>query len=75
MTKAVLKIILFVVAISGVMVEFESLRLRQNWKSESEAEMGSARSADTNAFPPKNPESKRVFHAPRGSKSTVRSLI
>ena len=47
--------------------EFESHRLRQNWKSEPEAEMGSARSADTNAFPPPNPESKRVFHAPRGS--------
>src|SRR3989344_3619479 len=29
--------------------------------------MGSARSADTNVFPPKNPESERVFHAPRGS--------
>ncbi len=29
--------------------------------------MGSARSADTNAFPPKIPESKRFFHAPRGS--------
>jgi hypothetical protein len=37
--------------------------------------MGSARSADTNAFPPPNPESKRVFHAPRGSKRSVRSLI
>src|SRR3989339_1154765 len=29
--------------------------------------MGSARSADTNVFPPKNPESERVRHAPRGS--------
>ena len=29
--------------------------------------MGSARSADTNAFPPKIPKSKRFFHAPRGS--------
>ena len=29
--------------------------------------MGSARSADTNVFPQKNPESKRVRHAPRGS--------
>ena len=28
--------------------------------------MGSARSADPNAFPPKIPESKRFFHAPRG---------
>src|SRR3989344_1883930 len=25
--------------------------------------------------PPPNPESKRVFHAPRGSKSTVRSWV
>src|SRR3989338_7090086 len=30
---------------------------------------------NTNAFPPKIPESKRFFHAPRGSKKTVRSLI
>ncbi|MGH9856879.1 MAG: recombinase family protein, partial [Acidobacteriota bacterium] len=29
--------------------------------------MGSRRRRDTNAFPPKIPESKRVFHAPRGS--------
>src|SRR3989339_192169 len=29
--------------------------------------MGSARSADSNVFPPKNPESERVRHAPRGS--------
>ena len=29
--------------------------------------MGSARSADTNVFPPKNPESERARHAPRGS--------
>src|SRR3989344_1751679 len=29
--------------------------------------MGSARSADTNEFPPKNPESARIRHAPRGS--------
>ena len=34
---------------------------------ESEAEMGSARSADTNVFPPKNPDSARIRHAPRGS--------
>src|SRR3989344_8756585 len=44
-------------------------------KRVSECKMGSARSADTNVFPPPNPESKRVFHAPRGSKSMVRSLI
>ena len=31
-----------------------------------EAETGSRRRRDTNAFPPKIPESKRVFHAPRG---------
>ena len=36
-------------------------------KRVSECKMGSARSADTNAFPPPNPEFKRVFHAPRGS--------
>ena len=29
--------------------------------------MGSARSADTNVFPPKNPDSARIRHAPRGS--------
>ncbi len=29
--------------------------------------MGSRRRRDTNAFPPKIPESKRFFHAPRGS--------
>src|SRR3989344_4447618 len=29
--------------------------------------MGSRRRRDTNAFPPKIPESKMVFHAPRGS--------
>ena len=40
---------------------------RQNWKSESEPEMGSARSADSPAFPPKKSESERIFHAPRGS--------
>ena len=48
---------------------------RQKSKSHFEAETGSCRRRDTNAFPPPNPESKRVFHAPRGSKSTVRSLI
>ena len=36
-------------------------------KRVSECKMGSARSADTNEFPPPNSESKRVFHAPRGS--------
>ena len=38
--------------------EFESHILRQKSKSHFEAESGSARSADTNAFPPPNPESK-----------------
>ena len=61
------------VATGQLVREFESLRLRQNWKSALEAEMGSARSADTNAFPQKNSESERIFHAPRGSKSTVRA--
>jgi len=37
--------------------------------------MLSARSAVCSEFPPKNPESERIRHAPRGSKSTVRSLI
>src|SRR3989344_6260243 len=54
---------------------FESCRLRQNSESEETDKAGSRRRRDTNAFPPPNPESKRVFHAPRGSKSTVRSLI
>ena len=40
---------------------------RKKTKSHFEAEMGSRRRRDTNAFPPPNPESKRVFHAPRGS--------
>ena len=48
---------------------------RQNSESEETDKAGSRRRRDTNAFPPPNPESKRVFHAPRGSKSTVRSLI
>ena len=29
--------------------------------------MGSAQSADINVFPPKNPDSARIRHAPRGS--------
>ena len=33
----------------------------------SEAKIWSARSAVCSEFPPKSPESKRVFHAPRGS--------
>ena len=40
---------------------------RQKTKSGSDAKIWSARSADTNEFPPPNSESKRVFHAPRGS--------
>jgi len=36
-------------------------------KRVSECKMGSARSADTNEFPPKSPESKRVRHAERSS--------
>ena len=55
--------------------EFESHRLRQKTKSGSEAKIWSARSAVCSEFPPKSPESKRVRHAERGSKSTVRSLI
>jgi hypothetical protein len=40
---------------------------RQNSESEETDKAGSRRRRDTNAFPPPNPESKRVFHAPRGS--------
>src|SRR3990167_7208777 len=39
---------------------------RQKSKSHFEAETGSRRRGDQKAFPPPNPESKRVFHAPRG---------
>ena len=46
---------------------FESHTYRQNSESEETDKAGSRRSRDTNAFPPPNPESKRVFHAPRGS--------
>ncbi len=55
--------------------EFESHILRQKTKSGSDAKIWSARSAVCSEFPPKNPESERVRHAERGSKSTVRSLI
>ena len=47
--------------------EFESRSLRQKMKSGSEAKIWSARSAVCSEFPPKNPESKRVRHAERGS--------
>ena len=40
---------------------------RKNSESEETDKAGSRRRRDTNAFPPPNPESKRVFHAPRGS--------
>ena len=40
---------------------------RQKTKSGSEAKIWSARSAVCSEFPPKNPESKRVRHAERGS--------
>ncbi len=40
---------------------------RQNSKSEFAQEMRSRRRRDTGAESPPNPESKRVFHAPRGS--------
>ena len=55
--------------------EFKSLRLRKFSKRVSEPKIWSARSAVCSAFPPQNPESERIRHAPRGSKSTVRSLI
>ena len=40
---------------------------RQKMKSGSDAKIWSARSAVCSEFPPKNPESKRVRHAERGS--------
>ena len=40
---------------------------RQNSESKETDKAGSRRRRDTKAFPPPNPESKRVFHAPRGS--------
>jgi len=40
---------------------------RQKTKSGSEAKIWSARSAVCSEFPPKNPESERIRHAPRGS--------
>src|SRR3989338_8017588 len=55
--------------------EFESLTLRNFSKRVSEPKIWSARSAVCSAFPPQNPDSARIRHAPRGSKSTVRSLI
>src|SRR3990167_4638591 len=48
---------------------------RQNSEFKFPPKIWSARSAVCSAFPPKNSESERIFHAPRGSKSTVRSLI
>src|SRR3989344_8062789 len=36
-------------------------------KSKETDKSGAARNADPNEFPPPNSESKRVFHAPRGS--------
>jgi len=53
----------------------ESHRLRQKTKSGSEAKIWSARSAVCSLFPPQNPDSARVRHAERGSKSTVRFKI
>ena len=47
--------------------EFESHRLRSFSKRASEPKKWSARSAVCSEFPPKNPESKRVRHAERGS--------
>ena len=47
--------------------EFESLRLRNFSKRVSEPKIWSARSAVCSEFPPKNPDSARIRHAPRGS--------
>src|SRR3989338_229401 len=54
---------------------FESLTLRKFSKGFSEPKLWPGRGAVCSAFPPKNSESERIFHAPRGSKSTVRSKI
>src|SRR3989344_9100871 len=48
---------------------------RKNPKSVSGTPEEPPRSGGTFAFPPQNPDSARIRHAPRGSKSTVRSLI
>ena len=46
---------------------FESSRLRNFSKRVSEPKIWSARSAVCSAFPPQNPDSARIRHAPRGS--------
>src|SRR3990167_9480021 len=48
---------------------------RQNSEFKFPQKIWSARSAVCSAFPPQNPDSARIRHAPRGSKSTVRSKI
>ena len=52
---------------SSKKVRILSRAYRQKTKSGSEAKIWSARSAVCSEFPPKNPESKRVRHAERGS--------
>ena len=52
---------------SSKKVRILSRAYRQKMKSGSDAKIWSARSAVCSEFPPKNPESKRVRHAERGS--------
>ena len=52
---------------SSKKVRILSRAYRQKTKSGSVAKIWSARSAVCSEFPPKNPESKRVCHAERGS--------
>ena len=61
---------LFQISSSGFIskkVRILSRTYRQKTKSGSEPKIWSARSAVCSEFPPKNPESKRVRHAERGS--------
>ena len=55
--------------------EFESHRLRIKSEFKFPQKIWSARSAVCSEFPPKNPDSERIRHAPRGSKSMVRAVI
>ncbi|MBI2888695.1 MAG: hypothetical protein HYY10_02100 [Candidatus Liptonbacteria bacterium] len=56
-------------------VRIFSNRHRQNSEFKFPPKIWSARSAVCSAFPPQNPDSARIRHAPRGSKSTVRASI
>ena len=56
-------------------IRLKSCPLSKNPKSVSGTPEEQPRSGGAFAFPPQNPDSARIRHAPRGSKSTVRSLI